>query len=129
MSSPDTSSYQSPSSSDPSRPFATVRMPIEEPIENVEDAVQKLQQCSSTELRRARQHHRRALESLRQGGYTALSESTKTQLIEHLRKNLKALNDALDPSSSSDHVTDQGSTNGSAKSLSFRVRDFLRQLW
>lgn len=129
MSSPDTSSYQSPSSSDPSRPFATVRMPIEEPIENVEDAVQKLQQCSSTELRRARQHHRRALESLRQGGYTALSESTKTRLIEHLRKNLKALNDALDPSSSSDHVTDQGSTNGSAKSLSFRVRDFLRQLW
>lgn len=129
MSSPDTSSYQSPSSSDPSRPFATVRMPIEEPIENVEDAVQKLQQCSSTELRRARQHHRRALESLRQGGYTALSESTKTRLIEHLRKNLKALNDALDPSSSSDHVTDQGSTNRSAKSLSFRVRDFLRQLW
>lgn len=129
MSSPDTSSYQSQSSSDPSRPFATVRMPIEEPIENVEDAVQKLQQCSSTELRRARQHHRRALESLRQGGYTALSESTKTRLIEHLRRNLKALNDALDPSSSSDHVTDQGSTNGTAKSLSFRVRDFLRQLW
>lgn len=104
-------------------------MPIEEPIDNVEEAVQKLQKCSSTELRRARQRHRRALESLRQGGYTALSESTKTQLIEHLRRNLKALNDALDPASSSDDLVGQGTTERHAKWLSFGFRNFFRQLW
>lgn len=129
MKSPDTSSPDTPSTSpDPSQRLAAVRMPIEEPVEDFEDAVQKLRQCSSTELRRARQHHRRALESLRDGGYNALSEATRAHLTGRLRTNLKALNHVLD-ATPADSSTDAASTKEDTDSFSSRFRAFFQSLW
>lgn len=129
MKSPDTSSPDTPSTSpDPSQRLAAVRMPIEEPVEGFEDAVQKLRQCSSTELRRARQHHRRALESLRDGGYNALSKATRAHLTGRLRTNLKALNHVLD-ATPADSSADAASAEEDADSFSSRFRAFFQSLW
>ena len=133
MKSPDTSSSDAPSTSpDPSQRLAAVRMPIEEPVDDFEDAVQKLRQCNSTELRRARQHHRRALESLQDGGYSALSEATRNHLADRLRTNLNALNHVLDaPSADSpaDASSPARSTEEDPDSFSSRFRAFFQSLW
>jgi len=117
-----------------SQHFSAVRMPIEEPIGDLDDAVQKLKQCSSTELHRARQHHRRALESLENGGYTALSDSTRAHLIDHLRDNLEALNLALEPNDSPSSSDTSGTEEATPStdvdaSLATRVKRFVRRLW
>jgi len=126
----DTPSSQSPSSSrDASQRFAAVRMPIEEPVENFADAVQKLKQCHSTDLRRARQHHRRALESLQNGGYSGLSDATREHLVGRLRTNLKALNHVLDTASSSEDPPPSTKTEERADSFSSRFRTFFQSLW
>lgn len=105
-------------------------MPIEEPVEDFEDAVQKLRQCSSTELRRARQHHRRALESLQHGGYSGLSEATREHLVGRLRTNLKALNHALDTTAAaSDESPPRSESESSEDSFSSRFRTFFQGLW
>lgn len=70
-------------------------LPLEEPVSDVSAAAQELKQRPLTDLQRARQHHRRALKSLRNGAYDALSENTRLQLIKRFRTNLKALNEAL----------------------------------
>jgi len=113
------------------RRFSAVRMPIEVPVENTEAAVEQLRQCSSAELRRARTHHRRALESLRNGGYSTLSDATRERLTDQLRNNLEALNRALatgsgaNPPSGSTTSQDDDRTS----SLSSRVRAFVQDLW
>jgi hypothetical protein len=103
-------------------------MPIEEPVDDFEDAVRKLRQCDSTELRRARQHHRRALESLRDGGYSGLSGATRKHLEGRLRTNLKALNHALDTPTSDADPSDPPSGT-SPDSFSSRFRAFFQALW
>ncbi len=70
-------------------------MPIEGPVSDLQEAVQKLKQCPPAELKRARRHHRRALEALHMGGYEALSGDTRQQLTERLQTDLEALNKAL----------------------------------
>jgi uncharacterized membrane protein YccC len=109
-------------------------MPIEGPVDDLEEAVERLRQCPSTALRRARTHHRRALESLRNGGYSALSEATRDRLADRLRRNLDALNRALDtaPSSESSEEPEANApsrSTESSSSLSARLRSFLRGLW
>lgn len=106
-------------------------MPIEEPVDDLNEAVQELKKCSSTELRRARQHHQRAVEALQNGGYSALSEATRIHLMKRLRNNLEALNRALDTSG-----TPHGSTSASQpseerlpQSFSSRFRAFFEGLW
>ena len=130
----DTAPESMTSSRSGSQRFSAVRMPVDEPIDDLEDAVQKLKQCSSTELHRARQHHRRALESLQNGGYTALSDSTRARLIDHLRDNLEALNLALEPddvpSSNGSPQTETADQNkDSDTSFSLRIQNFLESLW
>ena len=131
MSAPNTtSSQQSTTTQQPTQRFSAVRMPIEEPVEDFADAVEKLQRCSSTELRRARQHHRRALESLRQGGYSALSDNTREDLIAQLRSNLRALNQALETTASTnEHADDRTETQPSGNSFSSRFRTLFQGLW
>lgn len=99
-------------------------MPIDVPVDDTEEAAERLQQCSSAALRRARKHHRRALESLRTGGYSALSEATRDRLAARLRKNLKALNRALEPDACA-----ETSSGDSSESVSARIRAFVRRLW
>lgn len=134
MTPPSDTSVQSTSSSRSGpQSFAAVRMPVEVSGDDLETAVRKLKQCSTTELHRARQHHRRAIESLKNGGYSALSESTRNRLTSHLQENLEALNLALDlndtsPDGPSDpEETEQ--TKDSEASLSGRVKTFVRGLW
>lgn len=129
MSALDTSSPQSPPSRDTSQRFSAVRLPIEEPVDDFERTVEKLRTCSSTDLRRARQHHRRAIESLQEGGYSALSESTRSRLLARLRSNLKALNHALDtrPSASDAPAPSDAHTNNG--SFSDRFYTFFQGLW
>jgi hypothetical protein len=103
-------------------------MPIEEPVEDFADAVQKLKQCDSADLRRARQHHRRALESLRDGGYSGLSEATREHLVGRLRSNLKALNHVLDLPSGSDEPS-SGDAEKQITSFSSRFRAFFQTFW
>jgi hypothetical protein len=108
-------------------------MPIDVPVDDTEEAVERLQRCSSAALRRARKHHRRALESLDTGGYSALSEATRDRLAARLRKNLKALNRALESAScaeTSGSETDASSPcSDSSRSVSARVRAFVRGFW
>jgi ribosome-binding ATPase YchF (GTP1/OBG family) len=73
-------------------------LPLEEPVSDVSTAAQELKQRPLNDLQRARQHHRRALKSLRNGAYDALSEDTRLRLIKRFRTNLKALNEALEMS-------------------------------
>ncbi len=125
MNAVDTSS-NSPSSDNASRRLDAVEMPIEEPVGDFDEAVQKLRQCSLRELRRAHQRHRRALESLKQGSYSALSESTRDQLMGDLRRNLKALNHALDATA---RASDAPDPSEDASSFSSRFRAFFQALW
>jgi hypothetical protein len=108
-------------------------MPIEEPVDDTDEAVAKLRQCDSTELRRARKHHRRALESLRNGGYSCLSDATRTHLAVRLRNNLEALNRALDatvaPAESAGEPASDDAETEEASSISSRFRALLRRLW
>jgi hypothetical protein len=136
MNPPDTPSSEPPSSSrDASQRFAAVRMPIEEPVADFADAVQKLQQCDSADLRRARQHHRRALESLQNGGYSGLSDATRKRLVGRLRANLKALNHVLDASGSADAPSsdEEGESDGEeerrTESISSHFRTLFQALW
>lgn len=116
MGSPDTTSAAAPSSADTTDTFYAVRMPIEQPVSDFEEAVRKLKQCTLHELRRARRHHSRALESLHNGGYDALSEDTRERLVERLQTDLKALNQALDEVDTSNEATDRSETSYSFSS-------------
>ena len=75
------------------------RLPLELPVDNQADTLEQmmnqLQRCAPEDLRRARRHHRRALEALRNGCYEALCEDTRDQLIGRLQVDLDALNRAL----------------------------------
>jgi len=134
MTSPDSSSSSSRTASKAAaQRFSAVRMPIDVPVDDIEEAVERLQRCSSAALRRARKHHRRALESLRTGGYSALSEATRDRLAARLRKNLKALNRALEPATSTEasgsETAAPAPSTDSSGSVSARVRAFVRGLW
>lgn len=82
--------------------FSSVRFPLEEPVSDLAEAVHKLEQRPSDQLRRARKHHRRALESLHNGAYDALSDRTRDRLVRRLHTNLEALNKALDATTKSE---------------------------
>lgn len=82
--------------------FSSVQFPLEEPLSDLEEAVHKLEQRPSDELRRARKHHRRALESLHNGAYDALSDRTRERLLKRLHTNLEALKRALDTTAESE---------------------------
>jgi hypothetical protein len=127
----DRSSHQSRAASrDASKRFSAVRLPIEEAVEDVEDAVEKLEEtCSPTELCRAREHHRRAIESLQEGGYSALPEDTREDLLAHLRRNLKAVNQALASMDGGSADADSAGTSENDESLPARLRTFVRGLW
>ena len=134
MTSPDSSSSSPRTTSKAAaRRFSAVRMPIDVPVDDMEEAVERLQQCSSAALRRARKDHRRALESLRTGGYSALSEATRDRLAARLRKNLKALNRALEPATSTEasgsETAASAPSTDSSESVSARIRAFVRGLW
>jgi len=130
MTSPDTTAADiSSSSPDTSHRLAVVRMPIEGPIEDIADAVQKLQTCDSTTLRRARQHHRRALESLANGGYSGLSEATRDHLEDRLRTNLTALNHVLDTAEPDTSADDASPAPQEPNSFSSCFRAFFQSLW
>ena len=73
-----------------------VRMPINDTADSVEEAARALQKCSPEELRRARRHHRRALEALQEGCYDALDDDTRLTLVQRLKADLTALNEAID---------------------------------
>ena len=109
-----------------SQRFAAVRLPIEEPVQDFDEAIAKLKQCDSTELRRARKHHRRALESLRNGGYSCLSDATREHLADRLRKNLNALSHVLDTSASPEPNYEPASES---TSISSRFRSLFKGLW
>lgn len=100
-------------------------MPLEEPVDSFREAVQQLQTCDSTELRRARKHHRRALSSLQDGGYDNLPATTRRDLTDRLRNNLEALNEALQASNNAASDT----PDPEAASMSDRFRAFFRGLW
>jgi len=103
--------------------FSSVRLPIETPASDCEEAVQKLRQHPTNELRRARKHHRRALKALRDDAYRALPNRTRDRLVCRFRENLTALNEALKAEKSS---TETSSTEDSTSSL---LRKALTWLW
>lgn len=103
-------------------------MPLERPVEEFSEAVEQLKNCDSTELRRARKHHRRALSSLQDGGYDGLPETTRRDLTDRLRNNLAALNEALEASSGETSTAASGDTDARS-SVSDRFRSFFRGLW
>ncbi|PSQ95571.1 MAG: hypothetical protein BRD55_10055 [Bacteroidetes bacterium SW_9_63_38] len=116
-----------PSSSlDIPKRFAPLQLSIEEPVHNLDEAIVQLKQCDSTELRRARRHHRRALGSLRNGGYSGLSETTREHHSGRLRKNLDAPSHVL--ASPTDADADYESS-GDSQPLSSRIRAFSKRLW
>ena len=80
--------------------FASVQLPLDSPPSDLEEAVHALRKRPTEELQRARKHHCRALKSLRDGGYDALPEETREQLVQRLQSSLTALNKALEPESS-----------------------------
>jgi len=110
-----------------SQQFTAVRLPIEETVDEDEEVVEKLKTCSPTELRRARQHHRRAIESLQEGGYSALPDDTRKELLAHLRSNLEALNHAL--STGASDAAGSESADASDDSILPRLRAFVQGLW
>lgn len=103
--------------------FSSVRLPIETPPSDFEEAVQKLKQRPSDELRRARKHHRRALKALRDDAYEALPENTRDRLISRFQENLTALNEAL---KTEEPTPETPSTEDSASSL---LQKALTWLW
>lgn len=121
----DTPAPDSSSASPSTQQLTAVQMPIEGPVDDLEAAVQKLKCCPAPELRRAREHHRRALESLNNGGYTSLSESTRNDLIGHLRQNITALNRAL----ASDSTNTSAEVSTSSSPLWPRLREVFQTLW
>ncbi len=129
MNASDATFSRSTTSCDGSKQFSAVRLPIEEPIDDFEDAVENLKACSPTELRRAYRHHRRAIEALQEGGYNALSEATRNDLLAHLRCNLKALNEALDATARSPSDSMSSDAEDPGDSLSSRARSFVQGLW
>ena len=70
-------------------------LPVDDHAETFDQMMNQLQRCAPEDLRRARRHHRRALEALRNGCYEALCEDTRDQLIGRLQVDLDALNQAL----------------------------------
>jgi len=125
----DTSSPQSSSSGDGSQRLAAIRMPIEEPVEDFDEAVQKLKQCSSTELHRARKRHRRALDSLGNGGYSSLSDATRERLHGQLRRNLDLLNQALESDRSGSVENDDSESRSTNTALLARLRNVFQNMW
>lgn len=107
----------------------SVQLPLDEPVSDVQEAVPKLTECSEAELQRARKHHRRAVQALRDGGYGALSASTREHLLKRLRQNLEALNLALRAKSSSETQTNPQRSSSSQLGMSgFRLSDLLSWL-
>lgn len=116
-------SQSSASRSPSSDTFSSVRLPIETPPSDFEEAVQKLKQRPTDELRRARKHHRRALKALRDDAYGALPENTRDRLIRRFQENLTALNEAL---KTEEPTTETPSTE---ESTSSPFQKALRWLW
>lgn len=113
--------------------LASVQFPLEEPISEMEEAVQKLQQCETAELRRSRKYHRRAVQALQKGSYESLSESTRERLLKRFLTNLEALNKAL---GRTDNTTDRDdsknrppSTSSGAKNTGFRFGNVVTWFW
>lgn len=129
MSAVDASSPDTPSSHDATQQFTAVRMPIEEPIDGREEALQKLKGCSHTELHRARKRHRRALESLENGGYSSLPDDTRERLRGQLRGNLDILNHALDSAHSEPVETEETQPESAETAFLDRLRTVLQNLW
>lgn len=102
----------------------SVQLPLETLPSGLEEAVQKLRQRPTDELRRARRHHRRALKALRGGAYESLPEDTREGLMKRLHMNLKALNKALDPDES-----DADSSSQSRRPASSLFHKALTWLW
>lgn len=84
--------------------FSRVRLPLETSPSDFDEAVRKLKQRPTDELRRARKHHRRALKALRNDGYEALPDPTRDRLIKRFQTNLTALNDVLERGSEDGEV-------------------------
>lgn len=112
------------SRSDSSDTLSSVQLPLEEPPSDYEKAVQELKERPADELHQARKHHRRALKALRDGAYSALSESTRERLVKRFHTNLKALNDALNSGE-----TDTDSASQSRRPASSLFRKALTWLW
>mgnify|MGYP006286517921 CR=1 len=93
------SSAQLPSRFSDADSFA-LQMPLDEAPEDFGQMVNQLETCDPEDLRRARRHHRRALEALRNGCYEALCEDTRSVLIGRLQADLDALNRVLRRASS-----------------------------
>lgn len=108
---------------------ASVQFPLDEPVSDLEEAVPKLTECSEVELQRARKHHRRAVQALRDGAYGALSARTREQLLKRLRQNLEALNVALRSKRSSEtNANSQRSSSSQSGITGFRLRDLVSWL-
>ena len=113
-------------SSQPSRsslPFRSLRFPIERPASDIE-ALHKLRECSADTLRRTRKRHHRALETLQDGGYDALSVPTRQRLIARLERDLNLLDRALNPPEASSTDCDTA-TEASSSGL----WSYLSRLW
>lgn len=109
--------------------LASVQLPLDEPVSDVQEAVPKLTECSEAELQRARKHHRRAVQALRDGAYGALSASTREDLRKQLRQNLEALNVALRSKSSPEAQTNSQRSSSSQWGIAgFWLRDLVRWL-
>lgn len=91
-------------------------MPIDDTADSIEEAVSALRECSPEDLRRARRHHRRALEALQDGCYDALGDDTRGTLIQRLKADLTVLNRALDSVASG--AMNQASERDSSASVS-----------
>lgn len=90
---------------------SSVQLPLQSPPSDFEEAVQKLKHRPVDELRQARKHHRRALKALREGGYDALPDETREQLIARFHTALEALNKALETESSEGNASSQETTS------------------
>ncbi|MFB6229874.1 MAG: hypothetical protein ABEL04_01860 [Salinibacter sp.] len=90
--------------------FPSAQLPLRQPVADVEEAVRTLEGYPPDELRRARKHHRRALEALRDNAYNALSGDTRKRLVRRFRTNLRILNKALDAADDSDADRTVGSS-------------------
>ena len=115
----DASSRFLPSSRSSDRPFSyTVRMPIDDAVDSMADAVQQLKTRNPQDLRRARRHHRRALAALENGSYETLADDTRSQLVTRLRADLEALDRALNQLDGPGASSGPGSTSSGSGSAS-----------
>ena len=110
-----------------SRPFSSTPLPLTDRPSDYETLVEELEARPPDELRRARTHHRRALEALRGGAYESLSAETRAQLVQRFRINMKALNEALDEAlDDSDASADSSPrTSSSTSSLLQRAQTWI----